>query len=392
MERRHEACGYRSTIWCPLGGTALNRGIIIFLGCVVVLGVLALYALQQGPVLLLGAPKDDRIAFLSDRGGQVDIWTMKTDGSDVKQVTNDAADDEDPVWSPDGKELVAASDRRDRVYQVFLSAWDGRYTHDLTSSEGTKGSPVWSSDSREITFLNGGKVYSIARSGGQEQQYLPVPGMSNMDLPGRSNYVYAAWSPDNQMLLCVQETDQGRYAYAASREDIEAWENGDNRPPIRIILAHNVSVAWAPTGQKIAVSYVDNKGVNGLFVMDLEAVKSSVLFTSKGDTVGPGKVVWSPDGKTLAYEMWSVGDGMLNRPLGIYTISASGGKPKAVVKGDAREPCWSSDGKQIAYTGMSKNARRDIWRVNADGTGAVNLTNGKGDSYSPSWSPASARK
>jgi Tol biopolymer transport system component len=369
----------------------VNRRIFIVLGSIIILGLFSLYALQQGPVLLLGAPKEERIAFVSDRGGQTDIWTMLTDGSDVRQVTNDSADDQIPAWSPDGKELVAISDRRDRVYQVFLSAWDGRYTHDLSSSQGTKDSPVWSKDNREVTFITGGKVYGITRSGGQEEQYLPAPGMSVGETPGRSNFVYGAWSPDGQILLCAQETDQGRFAFTATRDDIEAWDGGELKTT-PIVVAHGASVVWAPSGHKVAASFVDRAGKNGIFVGDLDAVAGKDLFTFSGDTMAPGKLAWSPDGKTLVFEMWTVQDGMLNRPVGIYTVSASGGKPRVIVKGDAREPCWSADGKQIVYTGITGKERRDIWRVNADGAGVVNLTKGKGDSYNPSWSPLSIKK
>jgi Tol biopolymer transport system component len=90
--------------------------------------------------------------------------------------------------------------------------------------------------------------------------------------------------------------------------------------------------------------------------------------------------------------MWTVEDGILNRSAGIYTISVSGGKPKVVAEGDAREPSWSPDSSKIAYTGITPDESRNIWCANADGGGAVNLTKGKGDCYNPAWSPALRRK
>ena len=49
--------------------------------------------------------------FLSDRGGQQDIYTMKPDGTDVKPITNDRAWDGRPAWSPDGKWIAWPSER-----------------------------------------------------------------------------------------------------------------------------------------------------------------------------------------------------------------------------------------------------------------------------------------
>jgi len=362
----------------------VNRGIIIVLVGIIALGLLALYALQQGPVLLLRPPPDDRIAFISDRGGAADIWTMRADGTDARQVTNDSAQDQIPAWSPDGKEIVSISDRNGQVYQVFISAWDGRYTHCITSSEGTKDAPVWSRDGKEISFVSGGKVYGVLRTGGPEEQYLPAVGSVGVELPGRTTYVYAAWSPDGKSLLYVQETDQGRQAYVADRS---AVESGEEFKPTGITAARGLSAAWSPSDNRVAGAFIDRANDNGIVVVDLEAVKAEDLFARKNSRLGPGNIVWSPDGKTIAFEMWTVEDGIPNRSVGIYTVSASGGEPRPVVKGDVREPSWSPDGRQIAYTAIGKKEMRDIHRVNADGTGDVNLTNGRGDNYSPAWCP-----
>ena len=57
------------------------------------------------------SPKGDRIAYASRVGGRFQIFTVKTDGSDVRQVTSGAGSNEDPSWSPDGRYLVFSSTR-----------------------------------------------------------------------------------------------------------------------------------------------------------------------------------------------------------------------------------------------------------------------------------------
>jgi len=55
------------------------------------------------------SPDGTRIAFASTRGGNLDIWTMRVDGTDVRQVTNDSRANSMPTWSPDSQHLVFRS-------------------------------------------------------------------------------------------------------------------------------------------------------------------------------------------------------------------------------------------------------------------------------------------
>lgn len=377
----------------------MNRRVIIVLGAVVIIGMLALYGLKQGPAILLKPPSEQRIAFISDRGGNPDIWTMKTDGSDARQVTNDAADDQSPSWSPDVKQLVSVSDRRDQTYQLFVAAWDGRYVRCITSSEATKDVPVWSADGKEITFISGGKACGIKTTGGREEQYLPISGVTSANAIESQRFGFGAWSQGNQYLYYIRETDRGKEVYAADKDAMtaaiaaaqEAQQEG--KPPdqekqvgIAITMARNLAIAVAPKSQKTAISFIDRQGRNGILVYDLNAVTSQDIYLFPDKNHAPGKLAWSPDGTRIAFEVWTLEDGTANMPVGIYVVNASGGKPRLILKGDAREPTWSPDGKQLACTVMSDD-KRDIWRVNADGTGAVNLTKGRGDNLNPAWSP-----
>ena len=52
------------------------------------------------------SPDGERIAFASDRDGDSEIYTMKPDGSRLRQLTANTATDVEPVWSPDGRKLA----------------------------------------------------------------------------------------------------------------------------------------------------------------------------------------------------------------------------------------------------------------------------------------------
>jgi TolB protein len=53
----------------------------------------------------------DTIAFMSTRDGNWEIYSMKADGSGLKRLTDNAANDGLPTWSPDGKTLAFVSNQ-----------------------------------------------------------------------------------------------------------------------------------------------------------------------------------------------------------------------------------------------------------------------------------------
>ena len=55
------------------------------------------------------SPDGSRVAFVSTASGNSDVWVQNVDGSDLRQLTNDAAADSWPVWSPDGEWLAYTS-------------------------------------------------------------------------------------------------------------------------------------------------------------------------------------------------------------------------------------------------------------------------------------------
>jgi Tol biopolymer transport system component len=52
-----------------------------------------------------------RILFYSERDGNNEIYLMNADGTGLERLTDDPADDRDPVWSPDGTKIAFASNR-----------------------------------------------------------------------------------------------------------------------------------------------------------------------------------------------------------------------------------------------------------------------------------------
>ncbi len=85
-----------------------------------------------------------RIAFVSDRDGNQEIYIMNADGSGQVNLTQNAAPDEDPWWSPDGSRIGFKSMRGGQSDLWTMSA-DGddvkRGTNDGAGDGQLRGSP-----------------------------------------------------------------------------------------------------------------------------------------------------------------------------------------------------------------------------------------------------------
>ena len=53
-----------------------------------------------------------KIVFSSERNGNAEIFTMNSDGTNLKQLTNHPSRDAWPKWSPDGKQIIFCSERK----------------------------------------------------------------------------------------------------------------------------------------------------------------------------------------------------------------------------------------------------------------------------------------
>lgn len=87
---------------------------------------------------LPGDPDVDSAVFKTD-----EIWTMAADGSGQRRLTDNAAHDEGPAWSPDGTQLVFTSAREEPSGDIWLMAADGSQQRKLFGTAAVEESPDW---------------------------------------------------------------------------------------------------------------------------------------------------------------------------------------------------------------------------------------------------------
>jgi TolB protein len=103
------------------------------------------------------SPDGRRIAFTSERDGDGEIYTMRPNGSGVRQLTFNDQFDGDASWSPDARK-IAFSSERDAVpetpfqVEIYTMRADGSDQTRLTFDDLSDFLPAWSPDGRQIAF------------------------------------------------------------------------------------------------------------------------------------------------------------------------------------------------------------------------------------------------
>lgn len=129
------------------------------------------------------SPKNDLIAFVSDRDGNQEIYSMVSDGSDVVRLTSALGRDVNPDWSPHGDRIVFASER-DGNSEIYVMHADGTDPVRLTFDIADDTKPSWSPKGDRIAFhrtvADHLQVFTMNADGTDLTQitFTPSPGFS----------------------------------------------------------------------------------------------------------------------------------------------------------------------------------------------------------------------
>ena len=91
------------------------------------------------------------IVFTSDRDGNRNIYTMRLNGTDLKQITSNSFNDYEPIFSPDGESIIFTSER-DGNKEIYIYSLISKKIKNLTENSGDDWNPRFYPDGRKIIF------------------------------------------------------------------------------------------------------------------------------------------------------------------------------------------------------------------------------------------------
>jgi|1185.fasta_scaffold10350_3 hypothetical protein len=105
------------------------------------------------------SPDGDQIAFEGTADGNTDIYAVNSDGTQIRQLTDDAATDQYPAWSPDGSTIAYDNAGKNEniddpqfsdTAEIYTVAPYGGPVHRITHNDGTDAAPSYSPDGKTI--------------------------------------------------------------------------------------------------------------------------------------------------------------------------------------------------------------------------------------------------
>ena len=336
-----------------------------------------------------------KIAFISDRDGNEEIYVMNANGSDVTRLTDTGGH---IVcchrWSPDGRRIAFTSNQNgnDDIYVVNA---DGSDLTQLTHSDRSDSNPDWSPDGQRIAFISGhpGDLESYLKDadhsdfadrgrvkllGSFEISLMNADGSDLTQLTDSAGTEFhPSWSPDGQRILFVSDRDGDSEIYTVNADGSGLTRLTHSRENERF-------PNWLPDGQRI-MFYTRSGPLTILHLMNADGSGRTKLIHPDVEIESLHSFpVFSPDWRSVERVVaFSDPDG--NDDYEIYTMNADGSGLTQLTVADSYQ--GARDEQSVVFSTTIYDGDGEIYLMNPDGSGLVQLTDNTSRDFAPHLAP-----
>ena len=171
------------------------------------MGLCLMFASAEPLLTNCVASNRPQIVFVSERGGNADIYVMDPDGKNQRRVTAHSAEDGHPSWSPDGRKIAFVSNRNEGYIQIWVIDVDGKNPMRLTSGVWDQ-NPDWSPDGQMIAYQAYRKKALNVEERNYEVYVMDADGSNKRRLTHHLGFDgHPSWSPDSQQIAFSSSRD-----------------------------------------------------------------------------------------------------------------------------------------------------------------------------------------
>jgi hypothetical protein len=257
-----------------------------------------------------------RIVFQSTRaGGPPELYSMRSDATDVERLTWNGVSDRLPRYSPDGHQIVFTRQVAGNDWDIWIMNADGSGERELTSGPGLDGEPVFTPDGARVVFQRTSSALFqcpcalwIVGVDGSDERLLDT-------------------GPGNALLPDVSAN--GKLAFTSDRDGPTSIYVGNLRGgPVKQVTGGPATSGdfrprWSPRGNDLVFMRDDGTNQNDVYRVhadgtDLRQLTSGPRFDEHAQ--------WSPDGTRIVFGVFDASGGAR-----LHTIAAQDGANEQVL-------------------------------------------------------------